>query len=159
MKKLAAHDFEDLLQCSIPAFAGLLPPPHNNRVLKLLYVLTEWHALAKLRLHTDTTLKQLEQQTTELGQLMRDFERLTCVAFETFELPRETAARVRHQAQASASASTSTAAAAASTATTSARKAKKFNLNIYKFHSLGDYVNTIREFGTTDSYSTQIVSW
>lgn len=156
MKKLAARDFEDLLQCSIPAFAGLLPPPHNNRVIKLLYTLAEWHALAKLRLHTDTTLEQLEHQTSELGRQMRDFEKLTCIAFETFELPRETAARVRQQAQSSAS--TSTAAAPAYDSTCSARKPKKFNLNIYKYHSLGDYVSTIREFGTTDSYSTQIVS-
>ena len=34
---------------------------------------------------------------------------------------------------------------------------KKFNLQTYKHHSLGDYVNTIRQFGTTDSYSTTTV--
>jgi len=28
----------------------------------------------------------------------------------------------------------------------------------YKYHALGDYVDTIRRFGTTDSYSTQPVS-
>ena len=36
---------------------------------------------------------------------------------------------------------------------------KGFNLNTYKLHSLGDYVETIRRYGTTDSYSTQLVSW
>jgi hypothetical protein len=40
----------------------------------------------------------------------------------------------------------------------SARKAKHLNLNTYTFHALGDYVATIRHFGTTDSYSTQPVS-
>lgn len=40
---------------------------------------------------------------------------------------------------------------------TTARKQKTLNLNTYKFHSLGDVVPTIRRFGTTDSYSTQIV--
>lgn len=39
-----------------------------------------------------------------------------------------------------------------------ARKHKTLNLNTYKFHSLGDVVSTIHIFGTTDSYSTQIVS-
>ena len=31
------------------------------------------------------------------------------------------------------------------------------NLFTYKFHALGDYVRTIRLFGGTDSYSTQLV--
>jgi hypothetical protein len=38
------------------------------------------------------------------------------------------------------------------------RRRKKFNMATYKFHALGDYVQTIRMFGTTDSYSTQTVS-
>jgi len=37
-------------------------------------------------------------------------------------------------------------------------KSKMLNLSTYKLHALGDYVNTIRHFGTTDSYSTQTVS-
>jgi hypothetical protein len=37
------------------------------------------------------------------------------------------------------------------------RKIKKLNLSTYKFHALGDYANAIRQYGTTDSYSTQIV--
>lgn len=37
-------------------------------------------------------------------------------------------------------------------------KKTKLDLNNYKFHALGDYVATIRLFGTTDSYSTQVVS-
>ena len=41
----------------------------------------------------------------------------------------------------------------------SGRQPKQFNLNTYKFHALGDYCNTIRRFGTTDSYSTQPVSY
>jgi hypothetical protein len=34
---------------------------------------------------------------------------------------------------------------------------KQFNLNTYKFHALGDYVSMIRMFGTTDSFTTQVV--
>jgi hypothetical protein len=38
------------------------------------------------------------------------------------------------------------------------RKSKVLNLLTVKFHFLGDYVRHIRLFGTTDSYSTQLVS-
>jgi len=35
---------------------------------------------------------------------------------------------------------------------------KAFNIQTYKLHTLGDYVSSIKVFGTTDSYITQIVS-
>jgi len=38
------------------------------------------------------------------------------------------------------------------------RRQKIFNLFTVKLHFLGDYVRHIRLFGTTDSYSTQLVS-
>jgi hypothetical protein len=38
------------------------------------------------------------------------------------------------------------------------RQQKQFNLNTYKHHALGDVANTIRRYGTTDSYSTEPVS-
>jgi hypothetical protein len=38
------------------------------------------------------------------------------------------------------------------------RKPKLLNLDTYTYHALGDYLKTIRAFGTTDSYSTQPVS-
>ena len=38
------------------------------------------------------------------------------------------------------------------------RRIKKFNLWTYKYHTLGDYADTIRRYGTTDSYSTEPVS-
>ncbi|CAA7265767.1 unnamed protein product [Cyclocybe aegerita] len=72
MKKLAARDFEDLLQCSIPAFEDLLDEPYNTCLMKLLYHMAEWHAFAKLRQHTETTLTHLEGVTTELGKLLGD---------------------------------------------------------------------------------------
>jgi len=37
------------------------------------------------------------------------------------------------------------------------RHLKSFNLSTYKLHSLGDYVATIKKYGTTDSYSTELV--
>ena len=41
--------------------------------------------------------------------------------------------------------------------TTIGRKSKVWNINTPKFHSLGDVTSYIRVFGTTDSYSTQLV--
>ena len=38
------------------------------------------------------------------------------------------------------------------------KQRKYFNVVTYKYHALGDYAKTIQRFGTTDSYSTQIVS-
>lgn len=119
--------------------------------MKLLYRTAEWHALAKLRLHTDTTLDMLEQLTVEFGKLIQQFRDVTCAEYDTVELPRETAAHHRRQA----------ATAAISTNSSSdhpPQKKKGLNLFTVKFHFLGDYVAHIRHFGTTDSYSTQLVS-
>jgi hypothetical protein len=92
MKKLAARDYEDLLQCSIPAFEDLLDEQHNKQLMRLLYQTAEWHALAKSRMHTDTTLEHLCHLTKEFGHLMRQFRDQTCSQFNTVELPHEVAA-------------------------------------------------------------------
>jgi hypothetical protein len=84
-----------LLQCSIPAFEGLLDGQHDRRLMKLLYRMSEWHALAKLRMHTEDSLVLMEEITKELGQLLRQFRQLTCSQFCTVELPREADARLR----------------------------------------------------------------
>jgi hypothetical protein len=167
MKKLGARDFEDLLQCAIPAFDGLFSAEHNERVLKLLYRMAEWHSFAKLRMHTDPTIDHLERLTSEIGRLMRGFKNTTCAEFDTFELPREVAARNRREqraatAQAAAGSGPTPAATAPTAAAPPATKSKKkvtLNLNTYKWHALGDYVSTIRLFGPTDSYSTQLVGF
>ena len=41
----------------------------------------------------------------------------------------------------------------------SMRWRKMLNIDTYKYHSLGDYAATIRRIGTTDSYSTELVSY
>lgn len=152
MKKFAARDYEDLLQvwlathglvnyrtnswmqCAIPVFDGLLDEPYNTIVLQLLYRAAEWHALAKLRMHTEGTLKLLEDRTTSFGSLMRQFRNKTFTDFNTIGLPKESRKFP-----------------------SSGRKKRSLNLNTYKFHSLGDYVHTIRLFGSTDNYSTLTV--
>lgn len=134
-------------QCIIPVFDGLLPEPHNTAVLQLLSVCAEWHGLAKLRMHTDHTLELFRQTTVTLGQKFRAFVKDTCSAFNTRELQREADARARRQAKNGTTAGTN-----------STRRPRTFNLQTYKFHALGDYEATIRRYGTTDSYSTEIVS-
>jgi hypothetical protein len=130
--------------------------------MTLLYRLAEWHSFSKLRMHVETTLTEMDSTTTTLGTLLRQFQSLTCQAFTTRELPKETAARGRRQARAQAKKASQPASGIlppTAKATTAAMKSKtkKLNLSTYKIHALGDYVTTIRLFGTTDSYSTQTV--
>ncbi len=61
-------------QCAIPVFEGLLPSSHNRILMKLLFTLAHWHALAKLRQHTDSSLIILESVTVRLGKLLREFK-------------------------------------------------------------------------------------
>jgi hypothetical protein len=197
----------------------------------LLFIVAHWHGLAKLRLHTDTTLDILDTLTVSLGKGLREFNQNTCSAFTTRELQREANARSRKQAKAAqvrkgqmttdaeissesgkpksttkeaVAANTkkrkretgatepesvnarkhgqsvrsqatvprplvSTSQSTAKVTTTRAvenfpdtmdtgRQRKELNLNTYKHHALGDVANTIRRYGTTDSYSTEPVS-
>ena len=53
LKQLAAHDYEDILQCSIPCLEGLFDNAHHDELIqKLLYLMAYWHSLAKLQIHT-----------------------------------------------------------------------------------------------------------
>ena len=122
-------------------FEGLLPEPFNGLLLRLLYKAAEWHALAKLRLHTKSTLDLLEAVTKEFGRLMRQFRDKTSVKYDTVELLRGADG---HNARSCSS---------------KKKEKKELNLNTYKFHALADYVAAIRLFGTTDSYSTLIVGF
>jgi hypothetical protein len=135
--------------------------------MKLLYRTAEWHGFAKLRMHTISTLEHLDVLTREFGHLMRHFRDQTCPAFNTKELPREQAARNRQQLRTQARVSpmehrprpTSDMPTGSNEMSSglSTRKAKTLNIFTPKFHSLGDYVQTIQMFGCTDSYSTQLV--
>ncbi|CAK5269508.1 unnamed protein product [Mycena citricolor] len=154
MKKLAARNFEDLLQCAMPAFEGLLGEDVMDDIVQdLLFTLALWHGLAKLRLHTDSTLALLKQTTRELGTLLRKFKNTVCQHFVTFELPKEEAARGRRNARKAEAARKAGNTTPNPKATS--KKQKEFNFQTYKAHALGDYVRTISFFGTVDSYSTQ----
>lgn len=72
---------------------------HDKIIQELLFELSTWHALAKLRLHTESTLVDLENSTIRLGHSMRNFEKNVCSHYETKELPSELAARTRRQSK------------------------------------------------------------
>jgi hypothetical protein len=139
----------------MPVFFGLLPAEHDNDIQSLLFTTAEWHTLAKMRLHTDSTLAWLDESTKAFGKQIRRFQSYTCSFFDTRELPQEEAARSRRQQKKKF---TNPSPLAPAPATPSAGTKKKiFNLVLIKLHALGDYVKTIKTFGTTDSYSTQPV--
>lgn len=135
-------------------------------------------------MHTDSTLNYMETATKRLGNELRRFQHITCSAFSTVELPKEAATRSRRKGKADAKSSATDArdqnlpasiqdhdslspgpsiydrTSSATTRTDkNKRQTKTLNLSTYKVHSLGDYVPTIRAFGTTDSYSTQTVCY
>ena len=134
--------------------------------------MVHWHTLAKLRQHTDLTLNIMESVTVQLGETLRNFKEKTCSVFDTRELKSEKASEDR-QAGATSSTQTqkgksvkksgktaektATATATSKPSTSKGRKKIFLNLNTYKDHSLGDYIDTIRQYGTTDSYSTESV--
>ncbi|KAI5896073.1 uncharacterized protein SCHCODRAFT_02492911 [Schizophyllum commune H4-8] len=158
LKQVAARDYEDYLQCAIPVFECLLPSGANGIVLDLLFILAVWHAQAKLRMHTDVTLDEMETNTSLLGKLMRRFKDQVCSMFRTKELPRETAARGRRATAASKKSKgkqKATTDVPNSATLDKGPQYKEFNMNTFKYHSMPYYVPDIRRLGTTDNYSTQ----
>jgi hypothetical protein len=100
-------------------------------------------------MHSDLTLDIMDEVTASLGKAFRHFDANICSAYATKELSRETNARRRRRLNADRSRAAKT--------TDSESLKKKFNLQTYKYHALGDYSRTIRRLGTTDSYSTSTV--
>ncbi|KIN94624.1 hypothetical protein M404DRAFT_167768 [Pisolithus tinctorius Marx 270] len=135
----------------MPPFENLLPEPHNSRILNLLFDLATWHAYAKLWLHTSDTLDLFDSATVSLGQMVHTFMKMTCEYYDTHELPQETAVHGRCTTAMAVKTGTS------SSAGSSGPKCKSLNLQMYKFHTLGDYPNMIRQCGTTDNYAMQPV--
>ncbi len=147
-----------ILKCSIPCFDGLFPEGDNKIVIDTLFDFATWHALAKSRMHTDSSLHIFKAVTSSLGSQLRRFVRTVCPRFKTKETPAEMAARVRRYiGVAKKKLVSSSDSQAARPSQTTVKSGKILNLLTYKFHSLGDYFWTIPRFGTTDSYSTQIV--
>jgi hypothetical protein len=149
MKKMAARNYEDLLQvcasvsslkssinalsqCAIPVFEDLLVNRAQNKMLlDLLFTLAVWHAHAKLRIHTEKTVCDFEETTKGLGTQLRQFAKNCEKSFDTKELPQEYASRGRKAAKKNAAGGIAKGPGAA--------KRKLLNLNTYKLHALGHY--------------------
>jgi hypothetical protein len=118
-------------------------------------------------MHSDLTLNIMDNVTSALGQQFRQFKNTTCAAYEAHELGQEVRARARRRARKADQAghkSTRPACVVGQAevddpelSALNAKRVKVFNLQTYKFHALGDYVSTIRRYGTSDSYSTEPV--
>lgn len=106
-------------------------------------------------MHTDHTLDVFDTVTTTIGSRLRHFAAVTCSAFATKELRRETAARRRRALKRNANRDSD--AVPAINEQSPGVLPKRFNVHTIKNHFLGDYPNQIRRFGTTDSYSTEPV--
>ena len=107
-----------------------------------------------MRIHTTSSVARLKELTREFGIRIRHFAQHICPQYDTKELPKEEAARIRRRA---AQAKKSQPATATNNVPKSPPKRKTFQLTTYKLHAMGDYVTSIETFGTTDSYSTQAV--
>ncbi|KAF6751494.1 hypothetical protein DFP72DRAFT_816280, partial [Ephemerocybe angulata] len=161
LKRRAARDYEDILQCVIPVVEGLLPEPLNGIILKLLYLSARWHALAKLRIQTEATVTLLENATTQLGNQLRFF-RESVAGIKTVELEseasqREKAAKKKAQRDLPATLPTADSNPPPAAPKKTKRRPTQLNLSIIKFHLLGHYVRDIRRLGPTDLYSSEWV--
>ena len=141
----------------MPVFEGLLNPKHDKIVQELLFTLCTWHGLAKLRLHTSSTLAGLKVTMKSLGQVLRKFVKNVCSQYKTRALPREEAARTRRRANAAAKGKSATKSKARGKKPDIDILPKLLNLFTYKLHALGDYVAAILRFGPSDGFSTQTV--
>ena len=98
----------------------------------MLFVLSTWHSLAKLRMHTDSLLKLLDDVTTCLGIVLQYFTQVTCPKFATKETATKFSKRKHMKATSVTRAPDS-----------NAQTPKTFNMKTIKLHSLGDYVSNI----------------
>ncbi|KAI0337344.1 hypothetical protein BDW22DRAFT_1468571 [Trametopsis cervina] len=147
MKQFAARDFEDCLQCILPCVEGLLPEPFNQIVLDAVWDMAVWHALAKLRLHTESTLEVLDLATVAMGQSTRHFAKETA-ALDIRDLPAKKTEKRRSGKVANEHAKPDSSGPQP--------KRRLLNLATFKWHNAGHVAAAIRRFGTTDNYTTQI---
>ncbi|KAJ3002922.1 hypothetical protein NUW54_g5587 [Trametes sanguinea] len=144
--KLAARDYEDFLITAMPAFEGLLPLHDDQTVADLLFELVNWHALAKLRLHTEVTVDIFRAATSHMYAAVRTFARTTCKSYTTHELKKEAQARARRQSKSFNH----------GLSQTTEPRVVKFNVwNTYKYHCLGDHPEWISFTGPLETCSTR----
>ena len=117
--------------------------------------------MAKLRLHTDSTLLDLENSGTCLSDLLRKFKNEVCSEYATRDLLSEEAAYGQRQAAKVLKVAAGGPQALASQTTPASKKStfRSFNMETYKLHSLPDVPAAIRAFGVTKNTSTLNVGY
>jgi len=91
---------------------------------------------------------------------MRKFEKYVCSKYDTKDLPSELAARTRRQQRkAIQKPTTTTPDPTQKNPATKGPQQRKFNLETYKYHALGDYAISICLHSPLDGYSSQLVSY
>ncbi len=105
----------------------------------------------------ETTVRDLENSTRRLGFALREFKKVVCASYHTTELPSEEAARGRRKVALAKKKAINGNEQPAREKDGRGKKDKEFNLSPYKLHALGDYADTIRQFCTSDNYTTQVV--
>lgn len=106
-----------------------------------------------MRMHTESSVKLLDNAYSALGSHLRHFEQVVCPRYETQETSKEYAKRIRAKSGDAKKASSS-----ATLAVTTGRKPQTFNLSTIKAHLLGYYPRYIRQYGTIEMLSTMTVS-
>jgi len=104
-------------------------------------------------------MRDLENSTTRLGELLRSFQSDVCPAYQTFDLPAEEAARVGRRAAAAKKKGevVDQGKGKQKAMGLESKKPRTFNLNTYKTHALGAYAKAIRLYGSPDNYNSQTV--
>lgn len=124
----------------MPCFEGLFFESCDSPIQDLLFTLAFWHGYAKLRLHSDSSVRVLEGATSVFGTLIREFKNVVCPRYKTKLTAREQQARDRRKKGSHSAVE------------------YVFNLSTYKLHAMGDYASSIPVFGTTDNTNAQNVS-
>ena len=88
---------------------------------------------------------------------MRKFEKHVCSKYDTKDLPSELAARSRRQQRKGIKLTMTTLASTQKGPTPTGPRQRKFNMETYKYHALGDYATSIHLHSPLDGYSTQLV--
>lgn len=131
----------------MPALEGLFPLRDENVIFDMLFECANFHALGKLRLHTEVTIEILESSTPLLYNAIQRFATETCSQYDTVEQQRDVVARIRRVKRKNPQSKPD-----------GTRKRKLFKvMNTYKYHALGHWASYIRRSGPLDVYSTQVV--
>ena len=137
----------------MPCFEGLFPPSCDGAIQDVLFVMATWHGFAKLRMHTDMSLRVFEGLTTILGKVMRYFANHVCTKLPAYATPKEAAAKARQKAKTQKNKQKER----PTDSGNESHDRKFFNLFTYKWHVLTHYVPIIQRYGTLDLLSCQKV--